>query len=229
MPPKNFYNIIIVEGIADKGLFEQVCNALDLSETQIQIAPPKELNGRRNSKEGIFHILPSILLQQGGDKTLKIAVIIDADYATHHGLGYKRTLERFENIVQEYGYSLKNNNDDKIGLLFESDEGFSDLGLWIMPNNKDEGMLEDWIKSCISEKERIFFQQASDAVKNLPNQKFGEHSRTKAEIATWLAWQKKPGEGLYATMIKNKEGERLLDTQQPLFQALARWLEHIFK
>lgn len=225
MPPKNLNKILLVEGIADKGLFEQICIFLNLEKDIIFL--PKDLAAYRNTKEGIFHTLPHVLQQSGGDKDLKLAVIIDADYIIH-GKGYLKALERFKQEVEKYGYYLKN-DDNEIGLIFENEEGFSDLGLWIMPNNQDEGMLEDWIKSCISEKERVFFQQASDAVKNLPKQRFGEHSHTKAEIATWLAWQKKPGEGLYITMKKNKEGERLLDIQHPLFQSLTRWLEHIFK
>jgi len=225
MPPKNLDKMLLVEGIADKGLFEQICIFLGLEKDIIFL--PKDLTTYRNTKEGVFHTLPHILQQRGGDKDLKLAVIIDADYI-RHGKGYSKALERFKQEIEEYGYHLKN-GDDEIGLIFENEEGFSDLGLWIMPNNQDEGMLEDWIKCCISKEEYDLFQQASDTVKNLSNQRFSEHSRTKAEVATWLAWQKKPGEGLYATMIENKEGERLLDIQHPLFQALARWLEHIFK
>jgi len=93
-----------------------------------------------------------------------------------------------------------------------------------MPDNQNEGMLEDWIKSCIKEDESPLFQKASVAVSSLSNPKFKEHITSKAEVATWLAWQKNPGHGLYGTLNAN-----LLDNTHPLFQALEQWLKAIYR
>jgi len=223
--------ILLVEGLSDQGFFEQICKLLDL-DTRVQVAPPKGLGGRYNSKEGVFkHVSDDLLPDLIDDRLSQLAIIIDADYATHHGLGYEKTLNRVKNIVSEYGFSLKRSTSKEVGLCFESDDGFADLGVWIMPNNQADGMLEDWIKCCIINDEQALFQQASQTVANLVNPKFGENLRTKAEIATWLAWQKTPGQGLYNTVTEKKQEsvKRLLDEQMPLFQALATWLQHIFK
>ena len=45
----------------------------------------------------------------------------------------------------------------------------------------------------------------------------------KAEVATWLAWQKQPGHGLYCAVKDN-----LLNTDHTLFQELEQWLKKIF-
>lgn len=47
---------------------------------------------------------------------------------------------------------------------------------------------------------------------------------SKAEVATWLAWQKKPGQGLYAACDDN-----LLNTQAQLYVELLAWLNLVFK
>lgn len=53
--------------------------------------------------------------------------------------------------------------------------------------------------------------------------KFGSHSISKAEVATWLAWQKQPGHGLYIAIR-----EELLDHESPLFSEMEKWLLRIF-
>ena len=109
------------------------------------------------------------------------------------------------------------------GLVFENSDGLADLGLWIMPNNRDEGMLEDFIKTCVSTTEQPLFNHAVQVVQAVPNKKFKDHHYSKAEVATWLAWQKPPGHGLYWS-VKDK----LLDTNHALFQEMQQWLKNIF-
>jgi len=53
--------------------------------------------------------------------------------------------------------------------------------------------------------------------------KFQSWHKTKAEVATWLAWQKKPEHGLY-----NAVQSDLLNTESSLFKELHAWLKHVF-
>jgi hypothetical protein len=48
--------------------------------------------------------------------------------------------------------------------------------------------------------------------------------RSKAEVATWLAWQKRPGHGLDSAV---REG--LLDTGSHGYLQLVAWLNQIFR
>lgn len=91
-------------------------------------------------------------------------------------------------------------------------------------DNKEEGMLEDWIKTCISPDEITLFQKACTSVQQLAEPKFKKHLQTKAEIATWLAWQKSPGHGLYA-VINND----LLDENCEVYKELCEWLDTTFR
>jgi hypothetical protein len=107
--------------------------------------------------------------------------------------------------------------------LFKHSDGLRDFGLWVMPNNNREGMLEDWIIESIKNDEKALFQQATTAVQQLSSPKFKPHLQAKAEVATWLAWQKTPGHGLYSVM---KEG--LLDENSVPYTQLGNWLKSIF-
>ncbi len=64
-----------------------------------------------------------------------------------------------------------------------------------MPNNCAEGMLEDWIKESVEESETLLLDHAINTTNNLPNKKFKSIHSSKAEVATWMAWQKMPGCG----------------------------------
>ena len=214
--------VLLVEGDSDKSFFEKICKKLYL-DTSVQVAPPKDLGGSHNSKEGVFKRLDVLLKQLADEQITHIAVVVDADYAEQHGLGYQKTIERVTALVAPFDFELEESESPQNGLYFKHTDGFNDLGLWVMPDNQQEGMLEDWIKSCIKDDESALFHQASEAVNSLSEPKFKEHSISKAEVATWLAWQKKPGHGLYAVLKDD-----LLDNTQPLFQSMEQWLKAIY-
>ena len=214
--------ILLVEGDSDKSFFSKICKKLDLN-TTVQVASPKDVGGNRNSKEGVFNRLDFLLKELRQGRKTHIAIIVDADYKTQHGLGCEKTIDRVAKIAEQFGFTLKTDTSHHHGLYFEHADGLADFGLWVMPNNKQEGMLEDWIKSCIKVDEKPLFQHAQNTISGLSNPKFKPHLTSKAEIATWLAWQKTPAHGLYTTI-----NDDLLDENNILFTNLCQWLKNIF-
>jgi len=154
----------------------------------------------------------------------RLAIITDADYEANNGMGYRKTLRHFAAIVKSSGYVLTPRKGARGGIFFAHNDGLSDLGLWVMPNNKDEGILEDWLKQCIHPNESTLLHHARNSIKTLPCRKFSTFHEVKAEIATWLAWQKIPGQGVHAACQSG-----LIDMNQDLFLDLADWLERIIK
>jgi hypothetical protein len=214
--------LLLVEGEADKGFFVEICKRLNLT-ASVLVAPPKDLGGTHNTKGGVINYLKDNLLRQLDDGTMThIAAVVDADYVVHGG-GYIRTLDRFSEVLSSCGFYLETDQAENNGLYFKHPDGFSDFGLWIMPQNQYEGMLEDWIKSCVDESEHDLFEQAATSIQQLQNPKFPGYRIAKAEVATWLAWQKEPGHGLYHVVT-----ERLLNRQHSLFTELEHWLINIF-
>lgn len=68
------------------------------------------------------------------------------------------------------------------------------VGVWLMPNNTDTGMLEDFLRDLIAEGDKLL-PIAKDATRNAlkTDPRFAAVHEPKAVIQTWLAWQKNPG------------------------------------
>lgn len=220
--------ILLVEGETDKCFFEELCKKLAL-ETEVHIAPPKELaqlaqdNVKAyNSKQGVFNYLSTILPQLNDGSLTNIAIIVDADYVIYKE-GKQKTITDICNRLTPFGFQLKPYNKNQNGFIFEHSDGLNDLGLWIMSNDEGEGMLEDWIISCLNENESQLIQQAENAIHLLSPPKFKSHHQTKAKVATWLAWQKKPDYGVYTVF-----NDELLDENSAPFVELNNWLKTIF-
>lgn len=212
--------ILLVEGDADRNFFLQILKKVDL-DADVKVAPPKDLGGTHNTKGGVFNHLPILLNQMMDGSVSRLAAVVDADSIINGG-GYQEAVRMADAIMAPLGFSLVSKLSD--GLIFNHNDGLADFGLWVMPNNHDEGMLEDWVKRCVSPNETELFAHAEAAVAALPQpQKFKPIHRTKAEVATWLAWQKKPGHGLYWAVHDD-----LLDNTSALYKDLDAWLKQIF-
>lgn len=215
---------LLVEGEADRGFFEALCRSLHL-DPRVEVAPPRRFGARRDSKQAVFNIVPTLLDNLLDREGARLAVVVDAD-SHEHGGGFERTVEQFSRKVAEYGYHRSSGAAaSQPGVLFAHEDGLKDLGLWVMPNNADEGMLEHWIAQCVSAEEQPRLAHAHRVIDELPfDPKFKALHRFKADIATWLAWQARPGEGLY-----NSVEAGLLDSTSPLYIGLTVWLERIFR
>ena len=217
-------NILLVEGEADRSFFEIICRKFSI-DVCVRFATPRDLVTSqmvKNTKEGVFTLLPELLKQLEQGEIEKLAVVVDADSVVNGG-GFKKTYDKVANIVKPAGYNSPVTNP-AAGLVFENNDGLSDFGLWVMPDNANEGMLEDWIKQCLHPSEGVLYQHAGTSIDAIPGgAKFKPLHRAKAEVATWLAWQEKPGHGLY-----NAANTDLLNANAPLFVALHAWLKNVF-
>jgi hypothetical protein len=214
--------LLLVEGLNDKSFYEEFCRAHALM-TSVTVAKPKDVGGRRNTKQGAINHLPLLLQQLADGRLKKLALIVDADQIVDGG-GFLRTVEQVASVIQPFDYSVQPEILAGGGLIFPHNDGLAEFGLWVMPNNRDDGSLEHWIQDCVHFNEVNLFLKAKDSLKDLDPTKFDEIRVPKAEVATWLAWQRKPGEGHYFTIAEN-----LLDQTSEKYAALKNWMERIFK
>lgn len=213
--------LLLVEGEADRGFFEQLCKVLAL-EADIKVATPKDVGGYGNSKQGVIKQFETQIRQLADGSISRLGCIVDADYASENGLGFAGTLAQLSDKLTAAGFTAKM-GAAQAGLLFEH-EDFHDVGCWIMPDNQNEGMLEDWLCACRKATEQALIDYATATISALPETRFKAIHRSKAEIATWLAWQKTPGHGYYEAIRAG-----LLDTNHPAYLALCGWLEHLYR
>lgn len=110
------------------------------------------------------------------------------------------------------------------GLIVESKAWWQKrCGVWVMPDNAQGGMLEDFLLALIPEAD-VLLAHARQTISTLPEQRFVPAHRTEAEVHTWLAWQAEPGTppGLALT-------RRYLDADHALAQRFHDWLVALFE
>jgi hypothetical protein len=102
---------------------------------------------------------------------------------------------------------------------------YDDFGIWLMPNNRDKGTLEDFLKT-IKGNDDLLLNFADETLTELEGRglrKYKPAHRNKALIHTYLAWQENPG-APYGTALRQKA----FDIEHPDVQALANWLQKLF-
>lgn len=111
------------------------------------------------------------------------------------------------------------------GIVFPHNDGLADFGLWVMPNNAGEGALENWFLDCAHPNSQPLLDHAKTTIANLgAYSRFKQpHHLCKAQLATWLAWEQSPGEGLWRAFRDD-----LLDEGNPAFQGLCAWLQYVY-
>ena len=150
----------------------------------------------------------------------KLAVVVDADYAAFDGRGRETVHAEYRDLLSELGYRRTPQRAGS-GAVFVHEDGLPSVGLWIMPDNRSDGMLEDSLSQTVARDSHSLFEHARDAVKSLPNPLFdpARHG-SKAVVATWLSWQRMPGKHIVSAV-----GERLLDLKSDLMRQIRSWLE----
>lgn len=220
--------VLLVEGNSDKSFFDALLGLLALP-VVVSVAPPREVGGQHNSKQGVYNVLPKLLERLAKGDLHALGLVLDADHQAHGG-GLQATVEQVNAVLARYGYAaVSSNSSPEQGYLAHHEDGLPPIGLWAMPDNASAGSLEDWIIRCRHPNEEALWQHAQQALDALPETRFNPTTqRAKADVATWLAWQKKPGEERYMLVKSLQQGTPLLDEQAPLYQGLCHWLKQVF-
>jgi hypothetical protein len=111
------------------------------------------------------------------------------------------------------------------GLIHIAPNGIR-FGIWMMPDNQMRGMLETFLKYLVPSGKEALWQFAQEVAQQAKNQgaPFTEAHRDKANIYTWLAWQKPPGRQLHQAIMK-----RILDPKHPSAQKFVTWFKTLYE
>lgn len=110
------------------------------------------------------------------------------------------------------------------GLVATNERGIR-LGVWLMPDNTNRGMLETFLSLLRPDTNEPLWEHARAAhaqarVLGAPCTQAHEH---KAQIHTWLAWQDPPGRQLHQAVI-----ERMLDPKAPHAALFLNWFKKLY-
>jgi hypothetical protein len=207
---------LLVEGGADFHFFSHLFVKRGLYEKPGNQVIPKGFEVRAS---GDWRQVIDGLVQLKENDLDALGIIVDADLNLQdRWKDIRKTLNELE-----LDYELEDEPDRLGSIVF----GKKRLGVWVMPNNRIEGILENFIAWMVQDKDNNrLWQHVEESIKTLPNgPRFDpEKNLAKAQIATWLAWQKEPGHpiGLAVSM-------GYVDAHSPTVDNFINWIKRLFQ
>lgn len=154
-------------------------------------------------------------------RNLRIGVIVDADTNID---------KRWNSIKSMLKNSNKYNVPDELpptGLLLRpTDDDEPIIGVWIMPNNQLNGMLEDFV-AILSDPSDMILAEVDQTLLNIESKNICRYKlihKAKARIHTFLAWQEDPGTPMGLAITK-----KFLKPDSPHCLPFVNWLQELFK
>lgn len=110
------------------------------------------------------------------------------------------------------------------GLIHTTGSGIK-FGVWIMPDNKTQGMLETFLTYMIPTTSQLLWEYAKEVSQEASRKgaSYIEAHYDKACIYTWLAWQSPPGRQLH-----NAVTERILEPTHIEAQNFVSWFKELY-
>jgi hypothetical protein len=202
--------VLLVEGRDDEHVLKNLCG-------QRGIPPLDEVKPH----EGVDHLLESfpVRLKASEDGDV-VGLVIDAD---------TDLASRWESLRQRLtraGYEAVPDSPAPEGTILDPPTGklLPRVGIWIMPDNRISGILEDFLRLLVPHGSRLF-DHVTSCVAAIPQdeRRFSQLAEPKAVIHTWLAWQEEPGKPLGTAITA-----RYLDPHAPQVDVLVSWLKRLF-
>ncbi|MGB0561348.1 MAG: DUF3226 domain-containing protein [Spirulinaceae cyanobacterium] len=170
--------VLLVEGTDDQQVIYQFCNYHEIDNRTLFTVDPKQ---------GIDNLLADLSIRPKTEIKV-LAAIVDAD------VNLQSRWDSVGTALAKCGYSLPSLPNPNGTILVPPRPNRPRLGIWLMPDNQTDGILEDFLLR-LTQTEDSLLNHAESAVNEIPEAErlFGEEKRSKAILHTWLAWQKEPG------------------------------------
>ena len=196
---------LLVEGNDDQHVIWALCEKFNIPEVFDVI----DCAGIENLYESI-----PVRFKQTGIET--IGIIIDAD------VNLNDRWEYVKNVLSNQGFKVPENLPQG-GLILSN--GNVKMGVWIMPSNNTNGMLEDFVSFLIPQDDKLL-PIVDTTLNKIENEKLNKYSlihKSKAKIHSWLSWQEDPGTPMGLSITK-----RYLTTDNASCRQLINWLKKLF-
>lgn len=202
---ERFSQQLLVEGNDDQHVIWALCEKYTITQSfdVIDCRSITELNKQ----------IP-IRFKQSGIKT--IGIIVDAD------TNLKGRWDSLKSILEKQGFILPNEIALDGSIVHNNNVT---VGVWIMPNNNLNGMLEDFISFLVPKEDKLL-PIVTSTLNNIEAENLNLYSLThksKAIIHTWLSWQESPGTPMGLSITK-----KYLNTNEETCVKLINWLNQLF-
>ncbi len=213
--------VLYVEGQDDYHVVRHLCKEYGISIPEcFQI---HDCQGNDNVLKKISGLSSSTEL-----KPKMVGIVLDAD--ENIASRWQQITDKLKRISSNYKIPENINAKGTIIEAINSDEDDSPkVGIWIMPNNQDQGMLEDFLMKMAEQSNyKGGIQYAKECVENAKEKNFTSFKDThksKAVVHTYLAWHDEPS-FTFGKAITKKEG---FNPNISLVQDFIDWLIKLFE
>jgi hypothetical protein len=218
---------LILEGMNDVHVISNllVAKNLDIKGYEDDVRYKDEFIGIGNSKKGALKALNIALKTSQFDK---IGLVIDADFSeTSHPIN--DTWQSISSILRANDYQNVPIRPNSGGTIVQQ-EGKAQVGIWIMPDNLNEGYLEHFFEQLIVENDEFLIQanQITEGFITAERHRFSPVHLQKAKIRTWLAWQKDP-ELSMGLALRDYSQMGFINLENALSNQFFNWLNLTFE
>lgn len=205
---RNVANTLLVEGPYDKETLNCLLSRYKRNaDCQIEIG-----GGYESLRLGELRIR-----LQTGQEGQYLGIVVDADNYPD------RRWESLRQVLNKEGYNAPKTLDP-IGKPLIQPYRIT-VAVWLMPNNSSAGAMEDFLRSMVPPK-NILWPHAEQVIANLPQREFSEARTRKAELYSYLAWQKAPGTRPGVALLDKKR--QTFDYQTGYAPGFIKWIARIF-
>ena len=150
-----------------------------------------------------------------------IAIVLDADTNIHS------QWESIRHKLINLDFDIPMNLNTEGVIAFHRSDDTKKIGVWLMPDNETNGMLEDFVKMLVPDDD-LMLTKATAIVAEIRQdiaeiKRFKDIHLAKAEIHTWLAWQEDPGSPMGQAITK-----KYLNTENEICERFLTWLKSVF-
>ena len=146
-----------------------------------------------------------------------IGIVIDADNPD-----IKSKWSAIKDRLNKAGYTVPNTPISG-GTILDYNNGMPKIGIWLMPDNNIDGMLEDFCSQLAGTEAIDFARACVLQAKDKGYSTYKDVHLSKATIHTFLAWQDEPGMPLGQAVTS-----KALDGAQPLAQEFIQFITELF-
>jgi hypothetical protein len=198
--------VLLVEGKNDCHVISALCQAHNLPET----FGIYQCDGDIKLFKRLDALIPSEDIEI-------IGIVLDADNPD-----VKSRWRQVQNALNLYNYEVPKQANPQ-GTIISSQYEKPRLGIWLMPNNQDAGMLEDFLMGLAQPESLNWARNCVDGARKQNLTSFKEVHHSKAVIHTYLAMRDEPGNPLGQAITAHA-----LQPQTEIAHHFTSWLNRLF-
>jgi hypothetical protein len=215
---------ILVEG-ADVHLLIHVCVKTGVSSLPQGFDSEKDfrdnflINKDKLGKSAVIKgISPAV---KSAENITHLGIVVDADDSAHS------TWQSIRVVLEKLDYQNLPLRPLPVGIVTRSSiPHYPQVGVWIMPDNVNPRAIEDFFLALVHPSDALMNKARDTVTELIANEKnlFLPTIRSKADVHTWLAWQKEPGRSMG---IAVKSG--LLNLEHELARQFVNWFSQTYQ